>query len=122
MTGDANAHHLEWLESVSPTDGHGRDALDFCNFAGCEQMVRGATHITGNRLDLAMTAAPDVVDVSLGTPLGTSDHCFVNCELLVEQVIPQHNIRRVVHLKHRINWDNVRNAIRSFVEHHFAIC
>ena len=26
---DANAHHSEWLESVSPTDGHGRDALDF---------------------------------------------------------------------------------------------
>ena len=60
-----------------------------------------------------MTDAPDVVDVSLGTPLGTSDHCFVNCELLVEQVIPEHDIRRVVHLKHRINWDNVRNAIWS---------
>ena len=28
---DANAHHSEWLESVSPTDRHGRDALDFCN-------------------------------------------------------------------------------------------
>ena len=31
FVGDANAHHSEWLESVSPTDGHGRDALDFCN-------------------------------------------------------------------------------------------
>ena len=75
-------------------------------------MVRGATHIAGNRLDLVMTDAPDV-DVLLGTPLGTSDRCFVNCELLVEQVIPEHNIRHVVHLKHRINWDNVRNAVRS---------
>ena len=46
-------------------------------------MVRGATHIAGNRLDLVMTDAPDVVNVSLGSPLGTSDHCFVNCELLV---------------------------------------
>ena len=45
--------------------------------------------------------------------MGTSDHCYVNCEFLVEQVIPEHNIRRVVHLKHRINWDNVRNAVRS---------
>ena len=71
-------------------------------------MVRGATHIAGNRLYLVMTDSPDVVDMSLGTPLVTSDHCFVNCELLVEQVIPEHNIRRVVHLKHRINWDNVR--------------
>ena len=24
-----DAHHSEWLESVSPTDRHGRDALDF---------------------------------------------------------------------------------------------
>ena len=45
--------------------------------------------------------------------LCTSDHCFINCELFVEQVIPEHNIRRVVHLKHRINWDNVQNAVRS---------
>ena len=29
--GDAHAHHSEWLESVSPTDRHGSDALDFCN-------------------------------------------------------------------------------------------
>ena len=29
-----NAHHFEWLESVSPTDRHGREALDFviCRF------------------------------------------------------------------------------------------
>ena len=26
---DANAHHSEWLESVSPTDRYWRDALDF---------------------------------------------------------------------------------------------
>ena len=47
------------------------------------------------------------------SPLGTSDPCFVNCELLVDQVIPEHNIGCVVHLKHRINWHNVRNAVRS---------
>ena len=31
FVGDAIPHHSEWLESVSPTDQHGRDALDFCN-------------------------------------------------------------------------------------------
>ena len=30
---DANAHHSEWLESVSPTERHGRDALDFCTLS-----------------------------------------------------------------------------------------
>ena len=29
FVGDANAHHFEWLESVSTTDRRGRDDLDF---------------------------------------------------------------------------------------------
>ena len=33
FVGDANAHHSEWLESVSPADRHGRDAVDFCNLS-----------------------------------------------------------------------------------------
>ena len=37
FVGDANAHHSEWLESVSPTDRHGCDALDLCNLYDCEQ-------------------------------------------------------------------------------------
>ena len=37
---DANARHSEWLETVSPTDRHGLDALNFCNLSGCEQFVR----------------------------------------------------------------------------------
>ena len=74
FVGDANAHHSECLESVSPTDRQGRDAVDFCNLSGCEQLVRCPTHIAGNRLDLVMTDAPDIVDVFVGTPLGTSDH------------------------------------------------
>ena len=49
---EANAHHSE---PVSPTDRHGRDALEFCNLSGCEQMVRGPTHIIGNRLHFVMT-------------------------------------------------------------------
>ena len=49
---DAHARHSEWSESFSPTDRHVRDALDFCNLSGCEQLVRGPTHIAGNRLDL----------------------------------------------------------------------
>ena len=29
FVGDTNAHHSEWLESISPNDWHGRDALNF---------------------------------------------------------------------------------------------
>ena len=65
VIGDENAHHSDWLESVSPTDLHGRDALDFCNLSGCEQLVCCPTHIAGHRLNLVMTDAPDIVDVFL---------------------------------------------------------
>ena len=43
-----------------------------------------------------MTDVPDIVDVSVGTPLGTSDHCFVRCVLRVEQYVPDHNTRSTV--------------------------
>ena len=68
---DANGHHSEWLESVSPPDRHGRDALNFCNLSGCEQMVPCPTHIAGNRLDLVMTDVPDIAYVFVATPLRT---------------------------------------------------
>ena len=72
------------------------------------------TLLHGNRLDLVITDVPDIEDVFVGTPLGTSDHCFVSCVLRVEQSIPEYNIRSTVFLKHRANWDNVRCAVRSF--------
>ena len=65
VIGAENAHRSDWLESVSPTDLHGGDALDFCNLSGCEQFVCCPTHIAGNRLNLVMTDAPDIVDVFL---------------------------------------------------------
>ena len=45
FVGDTNGHHSEWLESVYPTDRHGRDAFDFSNPSGCEQLVRCLAHI-----------------------------------------------------------------------------
>ena len=65
-------------------DRYGSNALDFCNQSGCEQFVRGPTHTAGNRLDLVMTDVFDIVDVFVGTPLGTSDHCFLSCVLRLE--------------------------------------
>ena len=87
VVSDSNAHHSEWLESVSLTDRHVRDALDFCNLSCCEQLVLCPTHIAGNRLDLVMTNVPDIVDVFIGTPLGTSGHYFASCVIRVEQSV-----------------------------------
>ena len=82
--------------------------------SGCEQLVRCPTHIAGNRLDLVMTDAPDIVDVFVLTPLGTSDHCLVSCVFQVEQSVLEYNVRSTVFRKHRTNWDNVHSAVRSF--------
>ena len=86
------------LESVTPTDQHGRDAFDFCNLSGCEQLVSCLTHIAGNRLDLVMTDVPDMVDVVVGTPLCTSDQCFVSSVFCVEQSVPEYSVKSTVFL------------------------
>ena len=59
-----------------------------------------------------MTDIPDIVDVIVGTPLGTTDHCFV-CVLRVEQFVPEYNVKSTNFLKYRTNWDSVRSAVRS---------
>ena len=46
-------------------------------------MVHGPTHIAGNRLNLVVVNVPDIKDVVIGTPHGTSDHCFISCVLRV---------------------------------------
>ena len=114
FVGDANAHHSEWLEAISPTDREGRDALGFCNLSGCEQLVGCPTQIAGNRLDLMMTNAPDIVDVFVGTPQRTFNHCCVSCVLWVEHYVPEYNVRSTFFLKYRPNWDNVRFVVGNF--------
>ena len=70
--------------------------------------------IAGNILDLVITDVPCIVDVVRDTPLRTSDHCFINCVLRVEQSVPKYNVRSTVFLKHHTNWDSVRSAVWSF--------
>ena len=80
---------------------------------------RGPTHIDGNRLDLVMTEVPDIVDVVVGTPLGTSDHCFVSCVLRVDKSVPEYNARSTVFLKHLTNWDCPQCSQELHMKHHF---
>ena len=61
-----------------------------------------------------MSDAHDIVDVVVGTPLGTSDHCFVSCVLRVGKSVPEYNVRSTVFLKHHTNRDSVPGAVMSF--------
>ena len=119
---DAIAHHPEWLESVSPTDRHGRDAFDFCNLSGCELLVLCPTHIACNRLNLVMTDVDDIVDLVIGTPLGTSDHCFVSCVLRVKQSVQEYNVRSTVFFKASYQLGQYPQCCQELhMEHHFEV-
>ena len=63
-----------------------------------KQLARGDTRNAGNRLDPVMTDVPDIANVVVGTPLETSDDCFVSCVLCVEQSVPDYNVRSTVFL------------------------
>ena len=56
------------------------------------------TLLHDNRLDLVLTDVPNIVDISIGSLLGTSDRCLVRCELLGEQNILEHKVRHLVNL------------------------
>ena len=61
FVGEFNVHHREWLNSISPTDGHGLRALDFSSESGCELIIHKPTHRSGNCLDLFFADSPGVV-------------------------------------------------------------
>ena len=93
--GDANAHHSEHCRSRSllliGMDTRG-NLLIFCNLSGFELLVHCSAHIAGSRLDLVITDVSFIVDVFVGTPLGSSDHCFLSCVHHVEQSVPEYNV------------------------------
>ena len=113
FVGDLNVHHQNWLVSVSNTDSAGIAALDFANLSGCDQLVQESTHRSGNCLDLLLTDVPQVVDVKVKPPLGTSDHCIVSFNLKLTFQIPDIRFERRVYLKERTDWCAVLRDVQS---------
>ena len=113
FVGDFNAHHREWLGSVSPTDAHGYDALNFSNLSGCEQLVTQSTHLSGNCLDLLLTDVPAIVNVQTAAPVGTSDHSSLSFKVQTSFTVPDSTISRTVHLKARANWNGVISDLEN---------
>ena len=117
--GDFNAHHREWLNSVSPTDCHGLRALDFATESGCDQLIRSSTHLSGNPLDLIFTDVPGVVSSNIGNPIGTSDHDFVSAIIRTEQAVPEISSSRKIYLKSRGDWNGVLSDLSHLNWQHF---
>ena len=111
--GDFNAHHKEWLNSISPTDCHGLRALDFSSESGCDQIIHNPTHRSGNCLDLIFTDTLGVVAGNVGSPIGTSDHCYVSAIIKTEHAVPDISFSRKIYLKSQADWDGILNDLRE---------
>ena len=113
FVGDFNAHHREWLNSVSNTDCHGRRAFDFSTESGCDQLIQRPTHESGNILDLVFTDVPGVVLSNVGIPVGTSDHSYISAVIKTEQNVPEVTSSRKIYLKSRANWERIEIDLSS---------
>ena len=69
FAGELNGHHQEWLGSTT-TNRHGVAAFEFATVSGCDQLVVSPTNESGLTPDLLMTDVPDLVRVSVATPIG----------------------------------------------------
>ena len=79
-------------------------ALYFSPESGCEQIIRKATHRSGNCLDLLFTDSPGVVAASVGTPIGTSDHSAICATIKTEQAVPDVSFSRKIFIKSQADW------------------
>ena len=111
--GNFNAHHKEWLNSISQTDCHGLRALDFSSESGCDQIIHSPTHRSGNCLDLIFTDTPGVVAGNVGSPVGTSDHCYVSAIIKTEHAVPDISFSRKIYLKSQADWNGILNDLRE---------
>ena len=108
---DFNAHHKEWLDSTSNTDCHGLRALDFPSESVCDQIIHNSSHRSGNCLDLIFTDTPGVVAGNVGSPVGTSDHCYVSAIIKIEYAVPDISFSRKIYLKSQADWDGILNDL-----------
>ena len=64
---------------------HGRAAIDFVSLSGCEQMVTEPTHIDGGVPHLVLIDVHNLVEVRVGSPVGTSDLSDIFIHVVLEQ-------------------------------------
>ena len=109
--GGFNAHHREWLNSASPTNGLGHRAYDLANLSGCHQLVDEPTHNLGNTLDLRLTDVPGIVDVIVSRPVGTSDHNSILVNITADFPVPNYSKSFEILSKSNINCNLIANKL-----------
>ena len=80
LAGDYNAYNSESLENKTRANQPGVETLT----QGLTQLVKGPTHIKGNRLDLIMSDKPSICSpVSIACQISTSDHYLLTITISV---------------------------------------
>ena len=74
-------------------------------------MVVSPTHARGGTLDLLMTDVPDLIQVAVVVPKGTTDHSSLSVVISMAQAVPNLWVSRKVFLKHQVNCNTVCGAI-----------
>ena len=80
--------------------------------SGCDQLVVGPTHARAGILDL-ITDVPDLVWFSVVASIRNSDHSSLSAVISMARAVPNLCVSRKVFLKHQVNWNTVRGAMRE---------
>ena len=109
LVGDMNVHHSRWLGSCSTTAA-GEALRGIAADCSLMQLVRGATHEHGNRLDLVLTSMPDIATAVVGQRV--TDHNMILTRLRL-QVPKAELVHRRVHNFNRADWDRLVDSIEE---------
>ena len=64
-------------------------------------------------MDLIFTDTPGVVAGNVGSPIGTSDHCYISAIIKTEHAVLDISFSRKIYLKSQADWDGISNDLRE---------
>ena len=64
-------------------------------------------------MDLIITDTPGVVAGNVGSPIGTSDHCYALPIIKTEHTVPDISFSHKIYLKSQEDWDGILNDLRE---------
>ena len=85
----------------------------FATISGCEQLILGATHRSGNCFYLQLKDSLGVIPARVGSPVGASDHCFVSAVIKVKQRFLDISFTCNVFFKSRVDWNGIYEGLSS---------
>jgi len=87
ISGNFKARNLDWSGMTAIHNQADKILLDYSVNNGFTQLVNKTTR-NDNVLDILLANEPNIVyDVQVGTPFGGSDHCCVNCTVVLESAL-----------------------------------